>query len=193
MTMPVRKSSEDKLLDAVDDLVFSRGIESTPVDAVLARAGVSAATLYRAYRSKEALIAAALERRHERWREVWDHAIAAVADDEERLLAVFDAVDDFARRPDGARWCAFLGTAAEYADPPAEIAEAVGRDTDYLRERLRQLASRLPCADPDRLAESVLVVLTGELAMRLRDNRRRRSTTGRQIAKTVIAAATDRH
>lgn len=187
--MPVRKSSEEKLLDAVDDLVFSRGIESTPVDAVLARAGVSAATLYRGFRSKEALIAAALERRHERWREVWERAIAAAPDDRERLLAVFDAVDAFARRPDGARWCAFLGTAAEYADPPAELAEAVARDTHYLRTRLRQLASQLPCADPDGLAEAVLVVLTGELAMRLRDTRRRRSMVGREIAKTVIAAA----
>lgn len=190
--MPVRKSSEDKLLDAVDDLVFSRGIESTPVDAVLARAGVSAATLYRGFRSKEALVAAALERRHERWRTVWQRAVAAAPDDEERLLAVFDAVDAFARRPDGARWCAFLGTAAEYADPPAEIAAAVARDTDYLRETLRELASRLPCDDPDELAEAVLVVLTGELAMKLRDNRRRRSTLGRRIAKTMIAAATTR-
>jgi AcrR family transcriptional regulator len=190
--MPVRKSSEDKLLDAVDDLVFSRGIDSTPVDAVLARAGVSAATLYRGFRSKEALIAAALQRRHERWREVWEQAIAAAPDDQQRLLAVFDAVDVFARRPDGARWCAFLGTAAEYAEPPVEIAEAVGRDTDHLRERLQELASRLPCADPNGLAEAILVVLTGELAMKLRDNRRRRATTGRRIAETVIAAATAR-
>lgn len=187
--MPVRKSSEDRLLDAVDDLVFSRGIESTPVDAVLARAGVSAATLYRGFRSKEALIAAALERRHQRWWVVWERAIAAAPDDEERLLAVFDALDAFARRPDGARWCAFLGTAAEYADPPAEIADAVARDTDYLRERLHELASQLPCGDPDGLAEAILVVLTGELAMRLRDARRRRSTVGREIGRTLITTA----
>lgn len=187
--MPVRKSSEDRLLDAVDDLVFSRGIESTPLDAVLSRAGVSAATLYRGFRSKEALIAAALERRHERWRVVWERAIAAAPDDEERLLAVFDAVDAFARRPDGARWCAFLGTAAEYADPPAEIADAVARDSQYLRDRLRELASRLPCDDPDGLAEAIMVVLTGELAMRLRDRRRRRSTVGREIGRTLIASA----
>jgi AcrR family transcriptional regulator len=190
--MPVRKASEDKLLDAVDDLVFSCGIEATPVDAVLARAGVSAATLYRGFRSKEALIAAALERRHERWREVWERAIAAAADDEGRLLAVFDALDAFARRPDGARWCAFLGTAAEYADPPVEIAEAVRRDSVHMRKRLRELASQLRCADPDELAESILVILTGELAMKLRDSRRRRTTTGRHIAKTVITAATSR-
>jgi AcrR family transcriptional regulator len=187
--MPMRKSSEEKLLDAVDDLVFSRGIETTPVDAVLARAGVSAATLYRGYRSKEALIAAALERRHERWQRVWEDAVAAAPDGRQRLLAVFDAIDDFAGRPDGARWCAFLGAAAEYADPPAEISAAVARDTDHFRARLRELAAQLPCDDPDALAEALLVVLTGELAMRLRDGQRRPATIGRQIASTLITAA----
>jgi AcrR family transcriptional regulator len=189
--MPVRKGSEEKLLDAVDDVVFSRGIESTPVDVVLARAGVSAATLYRGFRSKEALIAAALERRHERWRQVWDDAIAAASDDEQRLLAIFDAVDAYADRPDGARWCAFLGAAAEYANPPAEIAAAIERDTDHMRRTLRDLARRLPCDAPDDLAESILLVLTGELGMRLRDDDRRRSSVvGRRVAATLVADAT---
>jgi AcrR family transcriptional regulator len=188
--MPVRKGSEEKLLDAVDDLVFSRGVESTPVDAVLAKAGVSAATLYRGFRSKEALIAAALERRHERWRVMWDDAISAASDDEQRLLAVFDAIDQYAERPDGGRWCAFLGAAAEYADPPAEIAAAIERDSDHLRRTLRLLAARLPCDAPDDLAEAILLVVTGELGMRLRDDRRRPSPTARRVAATVVAAAT---
>lgn len=187
----MRKSSETKLLDAVDELVFSRGIEATPVDAVLARAGVSAATLYRGYRSKDALVAAALERRHLRWRRVWDRAIADADGDQQRLLAVFDAIDEMARQPDGARWCAFLGAAAEYADAPAEIAAAVERDTTHLRETLRELAARVPGVAADALAEQILVVVTGELAMRLRENPHRRSLVGRQIASTLIAGQAD--
>ncbi len=187
--MPVRTSSVDKLLDAVDEVVFRRGIETTPIDVVLAHAGVSAATLYRGFRSKEALIAAALERRQQRWQQVWDDAIAAAGSAEGRLLAVFDAIDDFGQRPDGARWCAFLGAAAEYADPPVEIATAVQRDTDHLRRTLQGVAADLPCADSDALAESILVVVTGELAMRLRDPHLRGSTTGRHIAAAVLADA----
>ena len=190
--MPLRKSSEDKLLDAVDELVFSRGIEATPVDAVLARAGVSAATLYRGFRSKEALIGAALERRHDRWRQVWDDAVAGAPDGRGRLLAVFDAIDGFAARPDGARWCAFLGAAAELADPPVEIVDALARDTEHMRRTLEGLAAALPCDDPDDLAEEILLVVSGELAMRLRDPRRRRSTTGRRIATALVDAASAR-
>ncbi|WNG81110.1 helix-turn-helix domain-containing protein [Mycobacterium sp. ITM-2016-00316] len=187
--MPMRKGSEDKLLDAVDDLMFTAGIEATSVDAVLARAGVSAATLYRGFRSKEALVAAALERRQQRWQQVWDDAIDAAHGDEERVLAVFDALDTFAGTRHGARWCAFLGAAAEYANPSAEIAAAINRDTDHLRHTLRRLAQQLPCADPHGLAEALLTVFTGELAMRLRGGRRDRAGMGRQIAETVLAAA----
>lgn len=188
--MPMRTSSETKLLDAVDELVFSQGIEATPVDAVLARAGVSAATMYRGYRGKDALVAAALERRHEQWRTLWERAVDAAGDDgAERLLAVFDAMDEFARRPAGARWCAFLGTAAEYAAAPPEIAAAVDRDTAHLRETLGRLAADIACRDPEALAEQILVVVTGELAMRLRDNSRRTSAVGRRMAAVLIGAA----
>lgn len=187
--MPMRKGSENKLLDAVDDLMFTSGIEATSVDAVLARAGVSAATLYRGFRSKEALVAAALERRQQRWQQVWDDAIDAARSDEERLLAVFDASDTFADTPHGRRWCAFLGAAAEYAHPTAEIAAAINRDTDHLRHTLRRLAQQLPCPDPDGLAEAVLTVFTGQLAMQLRGGPRDRAGMGRQIAATVVSAA----
>lgn len=187
--MPMRKGSEDKLLDAVDDLMFTSGIEATSVDAVLARAGVSAATLYRGFRSKEALVAAALERRQQRWQQVWDDAIDAARTDEQRLLAVFDALDTFAGTPHGSRWCAFLGAAAEYANPSAEIAAAVERDTDHLRDTLRRLAAPLPCADPRGLAEALLTVVTGVLAMRLRAGPPDRAGVGRQIAETVLSAA----
>ncbi|MGK2865782.1 MAG: TetR/AcrR family transcriptional regulator [Mycobacterium sp.] len=186
--MPMRKGSEDKLLDAVDDLMFTSGIEATSVDAVLARAGVSGATLYRGFRSKEALVAAALERRQQRWQQVWDQAIDAATDDEGRLLAVFDALETFAGTPHGSRWCAFLGAAAEYAKPSAEIAAAINRDTDHLRHTLRRLAGQLPCADPDGVAEALLMVFTGELAMRLR-NDSTGAGLGRQIAETVLSAA----
>ncbi|WP_447644109.1 TetR/AcrR family transcriptional regulator [Nocardioides zeae] len=115
--MASRASTEKKLLDAADRLLFRRGVVATPVDEVLALAGVSPATLYRAFGSKDGLLVAALERRLDDWLATWEAAVAAAPDDEGRLLAVLDALEEFRARPDGARWCAFLGSAAEHADP----------------------------------------------------------------------------
>lgn len=189
--MVIRTSTEQRLLDAAEELFFTRGIAATPVDAVLARAGVSAATLYRGYPSKEALVAAALDRRHLAWIACWDEAVERRTDPADRLLAVFEALDEFPGRPGGGRWCAFLGSAAEYADAPAEVAEAVQRDTDSLRERLTELAGPVVAhtdGSADELAEQLLLLVTGALAMRLR-RPGSTSDTARRIAAELIAAS----
>jgi AcrR family transcriptional regulator len=184
--MGIRASTETRLLDAADELFFSRGIAATSVDEVLARAGVSAATLYRWYDSKEALVAAALDRRHSAWIEVWDAAVERASSPRDKLLAVFDALEEFRKRPEGSRWCAFLGSAAEYADPPEEIARAVTLDTSTLRSRLRELA--VPVAGDGAeaaLAEQLLLVVSGDLAMRLRDPEHD-TAAARAIAATLV-------
>jgi AcrR family transcriptional regulator len=185
MRMGIRTRTEQRLLDAADELLFSRGIAATPVDAILERAGVSAATLYRGYPSKEALLAAALQRRERAWLDAWDRAIERTDDPRERLLAVFDALEDFRARADGARWCAFLGTAAEYADPPAELAAAIRADSDAFRRRLRDLAAPVAGGSAARLADDLLLVITGELAMRLREPGHD-ARAARRIAEVLI-------
>lgn len=181
--MAIRTRTESRLLDAAEELFFTRGISATPVDAVLERAGVSAATLYRGYPSKEALLAAALDRRHRAWIATWDDAVARHHSPQGRLLAVFDALDEFRQQPAGSRWCAFLGSAAEYADAPAEVATAVRLDTDTLRERLTGFAVPVAGDRAGALAEQLLLVVTGDLAMRLRD-----PGYGTGTARTVAAA-----
>ncbi|MGO2751133.1 MAG: TetR/AcrR family transcriptional regulator [Pseudoclavibacter sp.] len=185
--MAIRSRTETKLLDAADELFFTAGIHATPIDAVLQRAGVSAATLYRGYASKEALVAAALERRHLAWLGVWDAEVSQHRDDEHRLLAVFDALDTFREQPVGARWCAFLGAASEYADAPPEVGAVVNADTETLRARLTELAG--PFREPEVLADELLLLVTGYLAMRLRDARYSTATARRMAWAAVRAAA----
>ena len=187
--MAMRPGTEQKLLDAAEELFFTRGIAATPIDAVLERAGVSSATLYRAYPSKESLVAAALGRRHDDWLATWDRTLAAADDDRTRLLAVFDALDAYRSTPSGSRWCAFLGTAAEYVDAPADVREVLDRETGTLRRRL--LAAAEPVVGAERapaLADQLLLVVSGYLAMRLRDPGLG-TATARAIADTLVSAA----
>ncbi|WP_206516111.1 TetR/AcrR family transcriptional regulator [Nocardioides pantholopis] len=166
--MGTRESTRSRLLDATDELVFAGGDTTTPVDRILERAGVSPATLYRAYGSKEALVAAALDRRHREWLEVWDAAVARADTDRDRLLALFDALEEFQGRATGARWCAFLGAAAGYADPPPALAEAVRQETETLRRRLLALAEPVAGPRAAALVDALALIYSGQLAMRLR-------------------------
>jgi AcrR family transcriptional regulator len=181
-----RASTQTKLLDAADELLFTQGVVNTPVDQILERAGVSPATLYRAYRSKEGLVAAALDRRHREWLQVWHDAVEQAPDGRGRLLAVFEALQQFQNRSGGARWCAFLGTAAEYADPPPALAAAVRQETESLRKGLQELARPLAGAQAHALAEALTLVVSGQLAMRLRDDRQHGVRLARAIAETLI-------
>lgn len=185
-----RDSTRIRLLDAVDELVFTRGDTQAPVDRILELAGVSPATLYRAYGSKEALVAAALDRRHEEWLTTWDAAVARADTDRGRLVAVFDALAEFQARPHGARWCAFLGTAAGYADPPPALADAVRQDTESLRSRLRELAR--PVVGPgraDRLTDALALIYSGQLAMRLRSGTPPGVGVARELAELLLDEA----
>lgn len=189
--MSTRESTRTRLLDATDELLFAVGDVNAPVDRILELARASPATLYRAYGSKEALIAAALDRRHREWLEVWDAAVARAATDRARLLALFDALEEYQARPDGARWCAFLGTAAVHVDPPTVLAAAVQQDTDALRQRLGRLA--VPVVGPAAstgVVEALTLIYSGHLAMRLRQvSPHAPPTTARHLAELTVAHA----
>ena len=181
--MAMRPGTEQKLLDAAEELFFTQGIAATPIDAVLERAGISSATLYRGYASKESLVAAALGRRHDDWVAVWDRAVTAAQDDRGRLLAVFDALDAYRSTPSGSRWCAFLGTAAEYADAPDDLRAVLDRETGTLRQRLIDRAVPVVGDRAQAVAEQLLLVVSGYLAMRLRD-----PGLGTETARGIAAA-----
>lgn len=186
--MVMRPGTEQKLLDAAEELFFTRGIAATPIDAVLERAGISSATLYRGYASKEALVAATLQRRHDDWLATWDRAVASAVDDRGRLLSVFDALDTYRSTPSGSRWCAFLGTAAEYADTPSDVRAVLDLETGTLRTRLIESARPIVGPAAGVLADRLLLVVSGYLAMRLRDPAPG-TETARAVADVLIDVA----
>lgn len=193
---PARPPAHDRLLDAADDLVAARGWAATPVDVVLARAEVAPATLYAHFGSKDRLLAATLDRRLARWDEAWATAVDEADDDRGRLLAVFDALDSFGEAYGRTRWCSFLGAAAEGTTSDEAVADAVRRDSALLRDRLVALAGPVVGEGEraqeraEELGAHLLVVVTGCLAMRLREPGDDQLSRARATAALVIDAFT---
>src|ERR1700748_2845916 len=60
-------SARDRLLEAAEALIYAGGIHATGVDAIVKQSGTARKSFYTYFESKDALVAAALERRDERW------------------------------------------------------------------------------------------------------------------------------
>lgn len=189
---PVKSPARKRLLDAADRLFYVNGISGTGVDDVLAAAGVSVATLYAQFGSKNGLLEASLQRRLDNWRTCWDKALDAAESDEDRLLAVFDALHLFRESQLNAHWCAFLSTAAEIHGANTRIAELIEADTALLKERLQMLAQPLAGVRADDLADAVLLIYNGTLASFLRGSPTNPISHGRNAAAVVVRVFEDR-
>ena len=156
------RPARERLLTAAGELFYESGIAATGVDAVLARAGVSPATMYAHFAGKDALVAAYLERRHEAWRQTWDEVLAERGDPVDRLLSLFDAVSRYRSREGNRRGCAFLAAATEL--PPDHPGQRwLDADTRLLVDRLHELAADAGLEDPDDAAATLLLFYDGAL------------------------------
>ena len=109
----VKRSPRERLLDAATELFYAEGVQSVGIDRVIERAGVAKASLYSTFGSKEELVRAYLERRHELILGRLHAAVDAAGDDPvQRILAVFDSQAELYRRPTF-HGCAFVMAAAE--------------------------------------------------------------------------------
>jgi AcrR family transcriptional regulator len=189
-TQPGRQSARVRLLDAADELFSLNGITRTGVDDVLARAEVSVATLYAKFGSKDGLLQASLERRLETWQTYWAAAIAAAESDQDRLLAVFDALKLYREHQHNARWCAFLSAAVEIPSPDHPAAELLKADTSLLNERLLHLSKQIVDAKAGELAAAILLIYNGTLASLLRGSPSDPIALGRDTARFIVRAHT---
>ncbi len=153
----------ERLLDTAGELFYESGIAATGVDAVLARAHVSPATMYAHFSGKDGLVAAYLERRFRHWRQTWDDVLEDLADPVDRLLSVFDAVLRFRAVEQNRRGCAFLAAATEL--PPDHPGHRwLVADTRLLTDRLRELAGAAGADDAAEVADGLLALYDGALA-----------------------------
>jgi AcrR family transcriptional regulator len=176
------------LLDAAGELFYESGIAATGVDAVLARARVSPATLYAHFAGKDGLVAAYLEHRFRHWQEVWDGVLAERTDPADRLLSVFDAVARYREVEGNRRGCAFLAAATELPpDHPGQ--EWLAADSHLLAGRLRRLAEEAGVEEPLEVADGLLSFYDGALARLARQAVATGLDTGDPVARARRLAA----
>lgn len=173
--------ARDRLLAAAGELFYARGINATGIDTIVERAGVALATLYKQFGGKDRLVAAYLEERDRRWRAEWEDAIGA---SQQRVTAIFDALERWWVAEGRYRGCAQVAAAIEITDVDHPAMTAISRHKAHLQQRLAELAGEAGAVEPERTAADIAVIYEGTITALLLQNapepfqRARRLTTG---------------
>jgi AcrR family transcriptional regulator len=182
-----KRSPRDRLLQAASALFYAEGVQSVGIDRVIERAGVAKASLYSTFGSKEGLVCAYLNARHEETLARLRSAVAATEDPIERLLAVFDAQARLFHTPDF-HGCAFTAAATE-APSGGRIDAAAQSYRHDIHVLFNELAVAAGVPDPELLASQLQLVYDGGgLAANL-DKNPEIATAARAAASALIATA----
>ncbi len=149
------------VLDAAARLFYQEGIRNVGMDRVRDATGVSLKRLYREFGSKEGLVAAYLRRRDERWTQWLLGRIAQEKTPRTRLLAIFDALDEWFHAPDFAG-CAFIRAYAE-AEDGSEAKALARQHKERLAEIVRREALALDPVRGEELALELLLLIEGAM------------------------------
>lgn len=181
------QSAVDKLLDAASRLFYTRGVPNVGINEIIARAGVARMTLYHHFPSKDALVKAVLERRKAE-RGAWlERASERSTTPEGQILAVFEALVEWAETPDF-RGCPLVAATVELggqlnaARPYAQAHQDA--TAAYFAARAREAG--LP--DPARLADELVVLAEGAAIASLVRGSAQPAVAALAAARQLVAA-----
>ena len=148
--MPDVTEPSDRLLDCVLDLLVAEGYEGISIRRVATAAGVSIGAVQHHFATKDALLAAAMDRVSQQFQERLERRIAPGSGPAEWLRAVADELVSTGeeRRPASVIWLVRMARAAVH-EPTAEVHR---REWQQVEDLLAQLVA---AARPD-LAEEVV-------------------------------------
>src|SRR5438128_10286046 len=183
-----RPSARDRLLAAADELFYAEGVHVVGVDRIVERAGVTKATLYKSFGSKEDLVRAYLEQHLRRRQERIARILAANDTPRERILGIFAEVEELLAGS-AFRGCRFIMATAEAR--PRDASEIVAEQyRAWLRSVFTDLAKDAGATDPKQLGRRLLLLYDGAaVAARLDQDRRSAAAATRSAVEALVEAA----
>lgn len=141
-------SARERILRTAHDLFYRDGVRATGIDKVIAEAGVTKVTFYRHFPSKNDLIRAYLDYRHELWINWFIDALTRHgATSGQGLNALVPTMEEWFNNPIY-RGCAFINTVSELGCVLPDVLEISSR---HKQDMTDVIAGLLP-ETPDRVA-----------------------------------------
>jgi AcrR family transcriptional regulator len=155
--------ARERLLTSATRLFYSEGLHSVGIDRVIADAGVTRATLYRHFPSKDDLLVAYLGAADQAIRAQVAAARTTGGAPADVVRAVAATIADGIRSP-GFRGCAFLNAAAEYPDPAHPVHQAVLAHRQWFLATVTELLAPVGETAPGPAAGHFVMLRDGAMA-----------------------------
>ncbi|MHA6204938.1 TetR/AcrR family transcriptional regulator [Dyella soli] len=155
---PTPLPARERILRTAHDLFYQEGIRATGIDRVIAEAGVTKVTFYRHFPSKNDLVQAFLEFRHERWMTWFRKALGRHED--KGVDAVVEAMREWFTQPDF-RGCAFINTVVELGGTVPAFEETSRHHKEEMTDAIRALLP--PDLDGELDASAIALAVDGAI------------------------------
>lgn len=150
----------EKILSTASHLFQTQGINSTGVDNIVAVAGTTKMTLYKYFRSKEALILEVLEKNQQDFQTWLDSKLAGSKKSSDKIQQLFDYIEEWVSSP------AFIGVgfikaSAEFPNEQDPIHQLSSQQSREFRQFISKLATEASIKDVDGLALQLSLLFEG--------------------------------
>ncbi|WP_454858712.1 TetR/AcrR family transcriptional regulator [Promicromonospora soli] len=181
----------EKILATAGELFYERGIRGVGVDLIAEEAGVTKKTLYDRFGSKDALVAAYLTRRHERWAAWFTERLAARGTGLEpgagQVLAALEIAEEWAEA--NMRGCAFVNAHGEIGGTGHPGNAVILADKQYMLGTFTGMLRDAGHPDAERLGAQVHLLYEGALVAHTTRAQPDAFATARAAARALLAPA----
>lgn len=176
--------ARERLLTEAFVLFYLQGIRAVGIDLLINRSGVAKATFYRHFPSKDDLVLTYLDRRQHAWL-TWLREFVEMRDPGDRLLAVFDALEELFS-DSHFRGSATINAVAEVGEDSARVVGSAQRYAREFEAYLADLASHDGRERPLELAQQLVLLVDGAIVSAQRSGNSKSARLARAAAERLI-------
>jgi AcrR family transcriptional regulator len=184
----------ERILRTALILFNQKGVHRTGTDLIIEQAGVAKMTFYRLFESKAGLIAECLRLRHAEWFSLLHKHIARHETPKARVLALFDAFDEWFRQPDFVG-CPFIRSLYDFnlEEDDQEIVSVIQSHFAALQTLLTELVRAARPRDFEYVIPVLMSLLSGAIVVAHATHTLDIARINRTQAEALLAAKPKRH
>lgn len=179
-------SKRESIVEHAYAIFYKHGFHATGVDTVLANSGISKRTLYKYFRSKEALIAAVVTHYHTLIFKTIPASLAKRSSNpKEQILSLFDLKSETLAAGDFSG-CFAINAKLEFIGKDEAIETACRHFFTLLEAYVMSLCEQAHCKNPAAIARQIMILFEGSLVLGQIHHDPSIPTTAREMAKNLL-------